>query len=312
MTQLHKKPYKTIVQIILACVLVAFLIVRMDWRDIAVQIVYAQPVFLVLFCVFYLCGIAISAYKWHIIAQSMHFTRTYRFYMETYFVGTFLNNFFPSFIGGDAYRVVALGKNAKRIADSSISVIIDRISGLGTIVFLAGVCGAGYIGTFFNYDGLIGFGVSVLCGVVFLFFAPWLVRYAPRRIRDYVNRMRAACTTKVCMQSIFYACVFDVVGIALANYMLFCAVGLHVSVWQYIGVIFCTNVVASIPISVGNIGTKEWAYIVLFGLVGLSTDQNALVAIVLLSRVLQMGMSFLAIPLYIRQKKHTKLFAQQS
>jgi hypothetical protein len=59
----------------------------------------------------------------------------------------------------------------------------------------------------------------------------------------------------------------------------------------------------SLPVSINNIGVKEWAYGVLFILLGVSFETAVTVA--LLSRVLQTGISLLALPVYIVEKKNT-------
>ena len=55
----------------------------------------------------------------------------------------------------------------------------------------------------------------------------------------------------------------------------------------------------SLPISISNIGVKEWAYGVLFVLLGVSFEVAVTVAI--LSRILQTGISLCALPIYLKE-----------
>jgi hypothetical protein len=71
---------------------------------------------------------------------------------------------------------------------------------------------------------------------------------------------------------------------------------------DYMSVIFLISIVSSIPISINNLGVKEWAYIFFFGLFGV--ELTLAVTVVILSRVVQMLMSFLAVPLYWQFRKN--------
>ncbi len=298
-----KKTIYTISKIVCAVILVGLLISTIHWQDVFATIIHANGLFVGLFVVLYAVGIAISAHKWHVLGKHMHFTQPYFFYLKTYLLGTFLNNFFPSFVGGDAYRTLALGKRAGRTAESMATVVVDRITGLVVIVCLALLCGGVHYQRFVSGDEMafmIG-GVSVCFAVcVYLTSIGMRTKKMPACVQKYRDIFAAFRTGHILSVACGYATIFSFVGIACANYMLFVAFHVDISVIDYMSVIFLTNLIASLPISVGNIGTKEWAYIFLFGLFGMHS--SALVAIVLVSRVLQMLVSFCALPLYLRHK----------
>jgi len=86
----------------------------------------------------------------------------------------------------------------------------------------------------------------------------------------------------------------------MANFTLFKAIGICLSVEQFMSVIFLSSIIAAVPISMGNIGVKEWAYVFLFGIFGVSA--SGVVTVVILSRILQMFISLLAIPFYLQDK----------
>lgn len=299
---------KKIIKCILAGVLVWALILSVNWRDVWAYMVHAHPYFIGLFVVFYILGIMISARKWEIIARFVQFSQKYSFYLKTYLLGTFLNNFFPSFIGGDTYRAVTLSGEEKRIAESSATVVIDRVSGLFGIIFVALVCGGinkVLLGDLVVKSILLALGIIFIIFVLsIIFFRSPLVQkmitILPRSVQKYIGVLLQFHDRSLAVTSFLYSLLFSFVGIALANYMLFYAVGVEISFAQYVSVVFLTNLIASLPISIGNVGTKEWAYIVLFGIFGVSV--SALVAIVLLSRALQMIVSLVALPLYFQER----------
>jgi uncharacterized protein (TIRG00374 family) len=300
-------------QIIAACVLVALLIVRVDWIDVLTQIIGMRMGFVGAFVAFYIAGIVISAWKWCRIAQISGFEHSYFFYLRTYVLGTFLNNFFPSFVGGDAYRTFALARGNRRRADSFATIVIDRVSGLFVIVVLMLLYSAIRYDILYAVPMLSIIYLVTAVGMLSALFAvvAWrqgklrsLMSMVPKRLVRYLAVISRYDLRRILRPSIVYATAFSFVGIAFANYMLFIAIGAEISFADFISVIFLTNVIASLPVSVGNIGTKEWAYVFLFGLFGVAG--STAVAIVLLSRVLQMVVSFAALPLYIHEKASLK------
>jgi len=301
---------KTIAKVFFAFVLVSLLIISVDWVEVWSYVINATWGYIVLSAILYFCGILISAHKWQILAQFKKFHQSYVFYLKTYLLGTFLNNFLPSFVGGDTYRVYALGKSAGKITESSTTVVVDRISGLISVMVLAVVF------AFFNYDVLRDFHIIVLVifglMILLIFFASMLIFYrtafiqkmlklTPQFVQQYSKQLITFHSPKIMPRAMLWALLFDFVGIAFANYALFVAIGVDLSFISFVSVVFLTNIIASMPVGVGNIGIKEWAYVFLFGIFGVSG--SAAVTVVILARVLQMLVSLIAIPFYLKNKK---------
>ena len=60
-----------------------------------------------------------------------------------YFIGLFFNNFLPANIGGDAYKVLDLGRRENRPLGVFCATLMDRLIGLGALTALAVVVLAG-------------------------------------------------------------------------------------------------------------------------------------------------------------------------
>lgn len=294
----------------IAVLLVFLLIDAVNWHEVWQSMVQMQGRYVVLFCFFYIGGIVISAWKWSIIARHIGFEHSHFFYVKTYLAGTFLNNFFPSFIGGDAYRTITIGKKSRRMIDATTTVIMDRMTGLVflllyaiTFAVMAQIADAA---TFSLYDSvwyIVIFIITVVCvGVVFARFSRtvFFKKHMPTFVHETVRSFARYSEPRIVSTLFLLSTAFIMCGIIIANYMLFLACDMPVTFTQYIGVILIANVIAAVPISVGNIGTKEWAYILLFGMFGVSS--SILVAIVLVSRVVQMCISLIAIPFFFRKK----------
>jgi hypothetical protein len=77
-------------------------------------------------------------------------------------------------------------------------------------------------------------------------------------------------------------------------------VGSDLKFIPFLSVIFLVTLISSVPLSINNIGIKEWAYVTFFGLLGVSIETAITVSI--LSRFLQMLISFIALPYYLKKE----------
>jgi uncharacterized membrane protein YbhN (UPF0104 family) len=190
--------------------------------------------------------------------------------------------------------------------------MMDRITGLLGATILA------LVFTLLNIKNVIGDTALVIVNLlVFLsllfdiFIAKirnrpfWgrLKKYFPDKVVAFIIDLGTYNRdSKILQKSILLTFVFDFVGIALANYILFLALGVKIDILNYLSVIFLVSIIASLPVSINNIGIKEWAYITFFGAFGLGA--SAVVSVAIVSRFIQMFISFLALPVYLRRTRH--------
>jgi len=111
------------------------------------------------------------------------------------------------------------------------------------------------------------------------------------------------------VKSVMMGGIFSIVGMALANYVLLLAFGVHIGIINYLSVIFIITIVSSIPISINNIGLKEWAFVTFFGIFGVNSA--AVTAVSIVSRFLQMFISFAALPMYLKTKKDREVIEEK-
>lgn len=305
-----KKKLFIVAKILVSSGLVWWLVVSVDWAQVWQLAQSAHRGFLLAFVALYLTAIVLSAYRWMILARATGFDNPLWFYIRTYFTGTFFNNFFPSFVGGDTYRVLALGTPTHRIASASQTVIADRITGFHVILALATIFGIGILDSIAHIPWFILVVIASGCATIVITvllrffsssFIQQLVLFFPLKVRDYIWAFNNFRNREVMVPAYLYGILFAVIGLGFQNYMLFLAIGVHIPLMEYFGFIFLISILASLPVSIGNIGVKEWAYVVLFGLLGVSAP--AAVTVVIISRVLQMLLSLGALPLYFANKR---------
>ncbi|MDO8566268.1 MAG: lysylphosphatidylglycerol synthase transmembrane domain-containing protein [Candidatus Moranbacteria bacterium] len=308
-----RKNLLTAGKILITLALVFWLIERVDWRGVLAQLSSITWPLLFLYVVFQLLGNLISAKKWQTIGRFKGLDFSLREAFFAYLAGTFINNFLPSTIGGDAYRTIWLVKRSGARAAALSTVIFDRFIGLWTIALLA-LLFSPVLFPFMkeslplslSYITLVVFFVVDLV-ITYAYCQAWfhtLVARLPfHKLRRFLEEIIFYTKKHIWLKTSLWSALFIFVGLVLSNFTLFHALGSDIGILPFASVMFLVAIVASIPISINNIGIKEWAYITFFGLVGVSVETAVTVA--LLSRFIQMLLSFIALPQYLR-KEDTK------
>ncbi|MDR3559582.1 MAG: lysylphosphatidylglycerol synthase transmembrane domain-containing protein, partial [Candidatus Pacebacteria bacterium] len=238
---------------------------------------------------------------------NLNFGHFFKFYLA----GTFINNFMPSFIGGDTFKAYETGKTDGRYIEAASSVMMDRITGLFAATILA------IIFTLLNLKTVLGSPVLIIVNLAVLLSFSIDITIMLVRKKAFWSRFKKYFPEKfvafmidlgtyngdhsVMNKTILLGMLFDFVGIALANYILFAALGIKIGMINYLSVIFLISIISSVPITINNIGIKAWSYIAFFGVFGLDSSLVATVSV--LSSVIQVVISLFALPVYLRSKK---------
>jgi uncharacterized protein (TIRG00374 family) len=306
----YKKIGKFLMKLGISLLFVAWLVMKINWKEV---LMYTQRISvwqIVLYVVVLLLGMVVSSYKWKILAEHKGFKFPLEKYFQFYLAGTFLNNFFPSFIGGDTYRAFQIGKEEKRYTAATATVVMDRVTGM---------IGGMVVSIFFailNWRVVLEHkilliiliaSIGILIGVAILGLLTkmefWknFSKYIPKKIQEVIKDFADYQGSVELKKALFASLFYNLIGLGLVNYVLFWALGIDIGVLNYLTVIFLISIVSSIPVSVNNIGIKEWAYVTFFGFFGVAS--SAVVTVALVSRIIQMVVSFAALPGYLKNKK---------
>jgi uncharacterized protein (TIRG00374 family) len=127
----------TAVKIAVAAALLTLLLRGMRWSDFRAAFRGIRWWWFVLAAVLHFPGYVISAWRWGILlrAQGQHipFWRLF----ESYLVATFFNYTLLGTLGGDFVRMYHTGLGQKRGAQAASAVLVERLTGLATMILLA-------------------------------------------------------------------------------------------------------------------------------------------------------------------------------
>ena len=304
-----KKTIFLIIKIIVSGGLIWWLIERVNWATVGVHLYDVSMPLLFLYIIFQLLGNIISSKKWQIIASFKELRFSLKEGFFAYLTGAFINNFLPSTLGGDAYRGLWLAKRSGARAAALSTVIFDRFIGLWTMALLA-LLFSPFLFPLIDtstplFLTLITLSVFFVADMIitYAYCQPWFDRIITRipfyKIRRLFEEVVFYTKKHIWWRTSLWSGLFIFVGVVLSNFTLFQALGNNIAFVPFLSIIFLVTIISAIPLSINNIGIKEWAYVTFFGLVGVSIETAVTVA--LLSRFLQMFISFIALPQYLRK-----------
>ncbi len=311
------KSWKMVLKIAVATLLVAWLIERVEWHMVGEIVVQASPLLILGYIGLQLMGNIISAAKWQYLARIQGFTFSLKDGTLAYLTGAFINNFLPSTIGGDTYRTLWMSGRGER-SRAFATVLFDRITGLFALFLFASV-GFAFLpwAVLLQEPVFIIFAaITLSVALVMLLALIWVERFYQwavlfttlfpwQRPGRFLQDFESLVNARVYTQAIVWSALFTIIGIGASNFLLISSLGAELSPSTFAGAIFAATLVANIPISINNIGVKEWAYVFFFGLLGVSAELAVTTA--LASRLLQMLISFIAFPGYLAQRARTQV-----
>jgi len=290
-----------------------------NWKEVLFYLEEIEWWIILSYISILLLGIIISSHKWQLIAKFKGIHLPIWSFFKFYLTGTFINNFMPSFIAGDTYKAYQIGNIRGNYPEAASTVMMDRITGFigATILSL--------IFSILNYKVVMENKLLLIMNLILIlsFFIDIIItklrsmpvlkklayKYLPSQVLEFLRELYSFKDKKVIFNSVVLSMLFSIIGVAFLNYILFLGLGIKVSILNYLSVIFLISVISAIPISINNIGVKEWAYITLFGAFG--ANQSAIITAALMSRILQMIVSFIALPMYLKtSEKFMRYFSK--
>lgn len=216
---------------------------------------------------------ALSAWRWRRLLRAhdiaIPFFRTFRFFL----VGFFFSQFMPGGLAaGDVIRSYYVASyNPEKKTEGVATVVLDRVvgfSGLVTLVVISLLLGGQYLVRCLMVIGITG---SVGIGIVLFFskrvlkklpFAGWVYEHLP--YQEYFTRVYEAFRHYRKHKSQLLVCWGQSVIIqGILVFVAYCvghSVGVEATGLQYLVWVPLVGVIASLPITFGNIGTAEAGY----------------------------------------------------
>jgi hypothetical protein len=239
--------------------------------------------------------ITLSSWKWRILLRARDISVPFGQLFNLYFAGLFINNFFPSTVGGDLFRSLAVGKEIGARAHALASVFMERFTGLTALTGIALVAFVSNLSTFRDPRFAVALGTGLVAYVALtvavLFPGPlaWCQRRFPSglpgrligkvvrvqtAIHEYAGHSRAVAAA-LALSLLFH------LSAMLNVYVCSRAFGIVLPLRTLLVIVPVIMFITALPITVGGLGLIEWAFFFTFGASGAGGSPGLLVGLLI-------------------------------
>jgi glycosyltransferase 2 family protein len=269
-------PYRAFaIRIALGMAIIGFLLWHFDARPALHSIARERSLFFVAAIAIYVASLMLSGYRWKLLAAMLNLRGPLSEFIRYYFVGAFTNLFVPGLIAGDATRGFYLGRRHHKMGEAIASAIADRAYGLLALFWFAAVNSV-----FLNRGTLppkvinptLAIGAVTFAGYLASPLIARMIHLTPRPIRRALGIIAPYLHRPISVLPAIALSVALQASLAIAQYVLALGIGLHVPLADFMLIVPIANVFAAMPITFNGLGVRETAYLILFGMAGLSRD----------------------------------------
>ena len=226
-------------------------------------------------------------YKWLLFARFLELGVGYPSLLRIYLLGRFFNLFVPGGIGGDLTRAHLLGKSSGRLDDSIASVVADRLTGMLVLIVATIVTLPLVIGAFFGpLVWLTGYTMLFTFMLIAWLILRWV--WSVRRVKQIetfpgfawilaktkkivLPVIKFFATPEVRWRVIAQGCLFIVLSV-LNFWITTLVFAQDFGLWDAFVSVPLMLFIANLPLSIGNLGTMEFAFVVVLGIHGIEAD----------------------------------------
>jgi uncharacterized membrane protein YbhN (UPF0104 family) len=275
-------------KIIVACVLLAALAWGVDWREMPAYLARLDWVLGGLAVLAVVIEMPVNAWKWWWALRLHDLAFSWVYLFRTSCFGFFFNNFLPSGIGGDVYRIVrTAGREGERSRAVS-AVLVERIVGLGAML-CNGLIGAVLLMETYElarwYVHVAALGAIALIVFAALLYFGMLDGVKRRLMRIHflepvwenlrrIGRPRVEWLPLIAMSFLFQLLA------AACLYLSFAGVGATISVPAALLITAAAGIASVLPISISGIGVVEGSIAGTAVALGVDYDGAVLAAII--------------------------------
>ncbi|MFZ2664536.1 MAG: lysylphosphatidylglycerol synthase transmembrane domain-containing protein [Patescibacteria group bacterium] len=265
-----KEKLKTLLKITVSIALISYLVLtKVDKNELIKNFKLLNWRFIPLIFLLIVSHYVVSSFRWKSLLihdEAKDVSPLYLF--NLYFIGAFFNNFMPTSVGGDVYKVYKLSKKINNSAIGFSSVFTERFTGIAMLALIA----------LLSLSKNLGFGVLVLILwlIMGIYLGLYILRLLSKTKFKFFGKIYNALVIyknypKVLIIAMFSSVIVQVLSI-LTQYFTFMAIGVKLPVfYSFLAFPIITLAGFFIP-SLNGYGVQDALYMSMFSLVGVPTD----------------------------------------
>jgi uncharacterized protein (TIRG00374 family) len=290
-----------LVQAVLSMGLLVFLLRSLDLAAFRALFARLPLWFYLLSLLVVLGGQVVYAWRWRLLLAEAGVRVPLLLTVRQYFIGTFLNNFLPSTVGGDVGKVYFLGRDhGYRVVMAS--VMLDRMLGLAMLAMWATLA----LWLFrmpspvLTAARLAVTGIAALLAAILIVtgtgtggLAPRVAWLGPRGVAlaEHLQQFRIDMAVSLRSPLLMLQAALAVIGYALAAgavYVAFIRIqtGTAPPFMMTTGVVMATAVLSNIPVSLNGLGLREQLHALLLAPLGVPREVAVAVSLLFFGHLL--------------------------
>ncbi len=306
----------TATKILISFVLLSVLVLQADWQLFITTLLQVHSHYLIIAMLLFFTATLFSVLRWSHIFMIFNMRPPISYLYVLYVLGSFLNNFLPTSVGGDVYKYIRLNKRyVGRRGEILASLLGERGIGFIAFVILNLLLSMSYLHMVYASKPLMLLEIFIALtapAMILLYIAftyntrPITLLHLPAWVQDKITIARDLLRAmRLRPRRLFLAFLYSVLfawNIALSTWFIFLAFDLNISLMYTLFIITIVNITGVLPISFNSIGISEGLQVFLLSLIGVPFE-TALVAATIARLAHLFITAASGIPLYILYKQ---------
>ncbi len=283
---------KALLKVVISSVLLFITLNNVDLEQLVLNFRQFELIYIPLIVGFLLLNYVISSVRWKkllIFENSQKASLSYL--MNLYFVGAFFNNFMPTSIGGDVYKVYKLGNKIGSKANAFSATFMERFTGMVALVLISyfgivktwsiwlsflpqEIAQSNLLLTMFKLMIFLGFWVGAVAAFVFLKI---LAKKSKKLKKLYESIMVYKKEKEVMFWAFLTSFVVQLISI-FTQFFIFKGLNVDMNIWYALAVFPVITLASFFIPSLNGIGVQDAMYNQIFTAGGITTSTIALSA----------------------------------
>jgi uncharacterized membrane protein YbhN (UPF0104 family) len=282
---------KNYIKMLVSLVLIGLLIYNVEWESFLDHFQSLSVWVIAIVFVIYTVQFPISAMKWKTALEIHQLDFNFAYLHKIICIGFFFNNFLPTAIGGDAYRVIKTMPKEGFKSRAVSAVLLERIVGFAALLFLGFIGGVlmlldepNQLVLYYVLICVAG-GLVAMCLLILLrlgIFSVLLERIKNVKKLEVLthNLGHIWRTPGLLINIIFASLLFQVLAI-IAISVMFDALGSDGGYARYALMAAVVGLASVLPISINGIGVIEGAFVFSATQLGIGYNEALIAAFML-------------------------------
>jgi len=265
----EKTMKKTIIKSLISFSLLVFLFTKVvSFSEVLSTFTQINLGYFLLALVFIFGNNFVSTARWKYLID--HAKVKYWYLFRLYFIVNYFNNFLPSSIGGDVYKILKLKNVVDDGALATAATFMERFTGLLALAVMASIAltFTSYFPSYYGILMLILFVGGFLCG---LFVLNKFHKLHPKLEKFYIVFSSFKDKKMIVFKAFLLSFLVQMFSV-LTQFMVIKALGINLSLIYAFFAFPVAGFISFFPISFNGVGVQEAMYIKLLGFVGVSAS----------------------------------------